>query len=195
METPAEVLTREEFALARWRFADGAALVAAVSGSGAHLADWLPWAVGGYTADDAAAYLRLTHGNWETGRAYEYAVRVGAELAGGIGVLTRDGGVELGYWLVHGRTGRGLITRAAASLIADAFRRGAGYVEIKHDELNVRSGAGPGPAGVFARPQGNRGPGPGAGVHRHRLGVAARPTRGRSSRAWRPRPRPTATVT
>ncbi|MFJ1764683.1 GNAT family N-acetyltransferase [Amycolatopsis sp. NPDC088138] len=141
METPAEALTRDEFTLTRWRFADGSALAAAVSGSGAHLADWLPWAAGGYTADDAAAYLRLTHDNWETGRAYEYAVRVGAELAGGIGVLTRDGGVELGYWLVRGFTGRGLITRAAAPLIADAFRRGAGYVEIKHDELNARSGA------------------------------------------------------
>ncbi|MFG1648194.1 GNAT family N-acetyltransferase [Amycolatopsis sp. NPDC049252] len=116
METPAEALTRDEFALARRRFADVSALAAAVSGSGAHLAGWLPWAAGGYTADDAAAYLRLTHGNWETGRAYE-------------------------YWLAHGFTGRGLITRAAATLIADAFRRGAGYVEIKHDELNTRSGA------------------------------------------------------
>ncbi|SEF37708.1 Protein N-acetyltransferase, RimJ/RimL family [Amycolatopsis pretoriensis] len=141
METPAETFTRDEFSLTRWQSADCAAVAAAVAGSGAHLADWVPWAMDGYTASDAADFLRLTHENWETGRAYEWAIRAGAALAGGVGVMTRDGGVEIGYWLAREFTGRGLVTRAVSLLVSDVFARGAGYVEIKHDEANVRSGA------------------------------------------------------
>lgn len=143
MEIPAETLTRDEFTLTRWTFEDAASLTAVVSGSGAHLADWMFWAVGGYTDEDAATFLRLTRETWETGRSYDYAIRVDGAIAGGIGVMTREGGVELGYWLTPEYTGRGLVTRAVSLLAEDAFRRGAGYVEIKHDELNVRSGAVP----------------------------------------------------
>ncbi|MEU8633695.1 GNAT family N-acetyltransferase [Amycolatopsis sp. NPDC048633] len=141
METPAETLTRDEFSLTRWRFEDAVAVQAAVSGSGEHLADWVPWAAGGYTDEDAAAFLRLTHENWETGRAYEWGIRAGGSLAGAVGVMTREGGVEIGYWLAKDFTGRGLVTRAVELVLEDAFRRGAGYAEIRHDEANVRSGA------------------------------------------------------
>jgi ribosomal-protein-serine acetyltransferase len=141
METPAETFSRDEFSLTRWQSADAGPVRAAVSGSGAHLADWVPWAVGGYTDEDAAAFLRLTHENWETGRAYEWAIRVDGSLAGAVGVMTRDGGVEIGYWLARDFTGRGLVTRAVSLVVSDAFRRGAGYVEIRHDEANVRSGS------------------------------------------------------
>ncbi|MGW4523584.1 GNAT family N-acetyltransferase [Amycolatopsis sp. NPDC004378] len=143
MEIPAETLTREEFSLTRWTSADAGAVQAAVSGSGAHLADWVPWAAGGYTGEDAAAFLRLTHENWEAGRAYEWAIRVDGSLAGAVGVMAREGGVEIGYWLARDFTGRGLVTRAVSLLVSDAFRRGAGYAEIRHDEANVRSGAVP----------------------------------------------------
>lgn len=143
METPAETLTCDEFSLTRWTFADHAAEVAAVSASGAHLADWMFWAAGGYTDEDGLTFLRKTHENWETGSSYDYAIRVDGAIAGGIGVMTRDGGVEIGYWLAKDFTGRGLVTRAVSLLASDAFRRGAGYVEIKHDVANVRSGAVP----------------------------------------------------
>ncbi|MCR6482759.1 GNAT family N-acetyltransferase [Amycolatopsis sp. OK19-0408] len=143
MEIPAETLTHDEFTLTRWTSGDAAALTAVVSGSGAHLADWMFWAVGGYTDEDSADFLHRSHENWAAGRSYDYAIRVDGAIAGSIGVMTREGGVELGYWLGRDFTGRGLITRAAALLTEDAFRRGAGYVEIKHDELNVRSGAVP----------------------------------------------------
>lgn len=64
-------------------------------------------------------------------------------IAGSVGVMAREGGVEIGYWLASSFVGRGLITRAVRLLTAEAFRLGAGYVEIKHDERNVRSGAVP----------------------------------------------------
>ena len=143
MEAPAETYRDGDLTLTRWHPGDRPTLTAAVSGSLAHLSPFLIWADGGYTDDDSAEFLRLTTNRWDSGEAYEYALSVGAGLAGGIGVMTRDGGVEIGYWLAQDFVGRGLMTRAVRLLTDDAFHRGAGYVEIKHDERNVRSGAVP----------------------------------------------------
>ncbi len=143
METPAESYRVDEFTLARWQFADGPELTATVGGSLEHIGAWMIWAAGGYTADDSAEFLRRTRENWESGETHDFALRVDGVIAGAIGIMARDGGVEIGYWLARPYTGRGLITRAAGFLTAEAFRLGAGYVEIKHDERNVRSGAVP----------------------------------------------------
>ena len=131
------------FTLARWQPEDAAALGAAVTGSREHLGAWLIWATDGYTAEDGAEFLERTGKNWETGETHDFAIRVGDTVAGGVGVMGREGGVEIGYWLARDFVGRGLMTRAVSLLTAEAFRVGAGYVEIKHDERNVRSGAVP----------------------------------------------------
>ncbi|QKV79700.1 GNAT family N-acetyltransferase [Amycolatopsis sp. Hca4] len=143
METPAETYREDTFTLARWQFADEPELVATVTGSLEHLGAWMIWATGGYSAEDGAEFLRTTRKNWESGESHDFALRVDGVLAGSVGVMARDGGVEIGYWLARGYTGRGLITRAVRLLTAEAFRLGAGYVEIRHDERNVRSGAVP----------------------------------------------------
>ncbi|WP_410640172.1 GNAT family N-acetyltransferase [Amycolatopsis sp. lyj-346] len=143
METPAEAYRDGDLTLTRWHPGDRPVLTAVVSGSLDHLGAFLIWAIGGYTDDDSAEFLRLTTKRWEDDEAYEFALTLGTELAGGVGVMTRDGGVEIGYWLARGFVGRGLMTRAVGLLTEEAFRLGAGYVEIKHDELNVRSGAVP----------------------------------------------------
>lgn len=143
METPAETYRDGDLTLTRWHPGDRTVLTAAVSGSLAHLSPFLIWATNGYTDDDSAEFLRRTANSWESGEAYEYALRLGSAVAGGIGVMRRDGGVEIGYWLALGFVGRGLMTRAVTLLTEEAFRLGAGYVEIKHDERNVRSGAVP----------------------------------------------------
>ncbi|MEQ0557855.1 GNAT family N-acetyltransferase [Amycolatopsis sp. NEAU-NG30] len=141
METPAETYREAGFTLSRWQFADGPELHATVNGSLEHLGAWLIWATGGYTTEDCAEFLRTTRKNWETGETHDFALRAGGSLAGGIGLMTREGGVEIGYWLATGFAGRGLMTRAVRLLTAEAFRLGAGYAEIQHDERNVRSGA------------------------------------------------------
>ncbi|WP_329049186.1 GNAT family N-acetyltransferase [Amycolatopsis sp. NBC_01488] len=138
-----EAYTGDGFTLTRWQLADAPDLTAAITGSLDHLGGWMIWATGGYTAADSAEFLERTRKNWESGETHDFALRVAGSLAGGIGTMTRDGGIEIGYWLARGHTGRGLITRAAWLLTAEAFRLGAGYVEIKHDERNVRSGAVP----------------------------------------------------
>lgn len=138
-----ETYTGDGFTLTRWEFADEPELTAAVAGSLDHLGAWLIWATGGYTAEDSAEFLRRTRKNWESGETHDFAIRVDGAIAGGIGTMKRDGGIEIGYWLARGHTGHGLMTRAARLLTDEAVRLGAGYVEIKHDELNVRSGAVP----------------------------------------------------
>jgi RimJ/RimL family protein N-acetyltransferase len=143
METPAETYRDGDLTLTRWHPGDRELLTELVSGSLEQLGPWLIWATGGYTSDDSSEFLRLTAKRWESDEAYEYAISEDGEVAGGVGVMTRDGGVEIGYWLARGWTGRGLMTRSVVLLTAEAFRLGAGYVEIQHDELNVRSGAVP----------------------------------------------------
>ncbi|MDQ7803157.1 GNAT family N-acetyltransferase [Amycolatopsis sp. A133] len=143
MEAPAETYRDGDLTLTRWHPGDRTVLTAVVSGSLEHLGAWMIWATGGYTDDDSSEFLRLTGQRWDSGEAYEYALMLGAELAGSVGLMRRDGGVEIGYWLARGFVGRGLMTRAVTLLTEEAFRLGAGYVEIKHDELNVRSGAVP----------------------------------------------------
>ncbi|MGK3203507.1 GNAT family N-acetyltransferase [Amycolatopsis sp. MEPSY49] len=138
-----ETYPGDGFTLARWTFADEPELTAAVNGSLDHLGAWLIWATGGYSAEDSAEFLQRTRKNWESGETHDFAIRVDGSIAGGIGTMAREGGVEIGYWLAREATGRGLMTRAARLLTEEAFRSGAGYVEIKHDELNVRSGAVP----------------------------------------------------
>ena len=54
------------------------------------------------------------------------------------------GGLEIGYWVHHAYTRRGLATAAAAALVEQAFRLpGVDRLEIVHDELNVASGGVP----------------------------------------------------
>jgi RimJ/RimL family protein N-acetyltransferase len=52
-----------------------------------------------------------------------------------------EDGVEIGYWLHVAYTGRGLATHATAALVAEAWRMGATYAMIRHDEANIRSRA------------------------------------------------------
>ena len=52
-----------------------------------------------------------------------------------------DGGLEIGYWVHPGFTGRGVATAAAAALTEAALALpGIDRVEIHHDILNLASG-------------------------------------------------------
>jgi ribosomal-protein-serine acetyltransferase len=144
MDTPRETLTETGITLARWRADQADDLVAAVQGSLAHIGAWLPWATDGYGPAEGAEFLSGTAEHWDAGESYEYALLASdGAVMGSCGLMRCEGrgGVEIGYWLGLTYTGRGLMTAATSLLIAEAFRSGAEYVEIKHDELNTRSGA------------------------------------------------------
>lgn len=157
LQTPSETLTGDGVTLRRWRIEDAALVHRAVNESLDHLAPWMPFAVGGYTLADGETFMASVVDDWNEGRNFNYAVIAAAErsleapgvqpggnLAGACGLMTRpENGFEIGYWLHAAYTGRGLATKAAAALVAEAWRVGAAYVMIRHDEANVRSRAVP----------------------------------------------------
>jgi ribosomal-protein-serine acetyltransferase len=142
---PDEVIEYGELTLRRYRDDDLDDLVGAVTESEDHLRGWLPW-VAGHSVESEAEFLAQSARDWQSGTAYNYAIRTEGALAGGIGLMARigPGGLEIGYWVHRAYTRRGLATAASAALVEQAFRLpGVDRVEIVHDELNVASGGVP----------------------------------------------------
>ena len=142
MTSPPESLSYGQVSLRRWRRDDAAALLAVVIESQEHLRPWMPWA-DDYHEDRAAEYLRGCEAQWASGHAFAYAIFVGDQIVGSIGLHNRvgNGGLEVGYW-VHGEwTGRGIATDAVAALTDAALTLpGIDRVEICHDAANAASG-------------------------------------------------------
>ncbi len=143
MEAPAETLTDDVVVLRRWQPSQLGTLAAVAGDSAAHLGAWLIWATGGYGEREAKEFLETSARNWAEGKNYDFAILAGGDLVGATGMITHPDRIEIGYWLSRHHTGRGLVTRAARLLTAEAFRLGAPEVEIRHDVENVASGAVP----------------------------------------------------
>lgn len=144
MEAPAEHLTDGVVTLRRWQPSDATALAAVAGPAAARLAEFLPWACDGYGHAEAVTFLARSTENWQDGATHDFAVHASdGALAGCCGLIVAEDHCEIGYWMGDAHLGRGLITRAAALLTAEAFRLGAPWVEIHHDVANVRSAAVP----------------------------------------------------
>jgi RimJ/RimL family protein N-acetyltransferase len=132
--------------LRRYQLDDVDSLYTAVEESRDHLRPFMPW------ADEAraelAAFVAEAVEQWSTGTERNYVINdteTGEQL-GGCGLHARlgPGGMEIGYWLRVGATGRGLVTAAAGALTDAALAvDGITRVEIHCDEANVRSAAVP----------------------------------------------------
>ena len=139
---PPERIVLGSLELTRWQAGDLADLQVAVSASINELQGWLAWA-----SDDRSAqrgFLETTSACWEAGERFEYAIRLGTAVAGGVGLMRRigPGGLEIGYWVHSAHTGAGLAKRASAALTEAAFELpGVDHVEIHHDEANLASRA------------------------------------------------------
>ncbi|HEX2321730.1 MAG TPA: GNAT family N-acetyltransferase [Streptosporangiaceae bacterium] len=142
MTSPPELLNYGQVTLRRWRRDDEAALLAAVVESQEHLRQWMPWAES-YDKERAAEFLRDGDTEWASGNSFTYAIVVGGQIVGGVGLHNRvgDGGLEIGYWVHSEWTGRGIATDATAALTEAALALpGIDRVEIYHDAANVASG-------------------------------------------------------
>jgi RimJ/RimL family protein N-acetyltransferase len=131
-------------ALRRYRTDDLDSLYAAIEESRDHLRPFLPW------ADEAraefAAFVTEAIQQWVSGTDRNFViadVETGDQLGGcGLHARVGDGGLEIGYWLRSGATGRGIVTAAARALTDAAMALGdITRVEIHCDEANVRSAA------------------------------------------------------
>ena len=143
MDTPPERLTHASIELRRWRATDADLSFRLVSESLEHLRPWMPWATSEYGLADASEYLQRCEADWTAGSAFQYLILAGGQPAGSAGLMARigDGGLEIGYWVHQGLTGRGVATSAAAALTDAAFMLpGIDHVEIHHDMLNLASG-------------------------------------------------------
>lgn len=131
----------------RWRAEDAPALNDAVAASREHLLPWMPWAgEPPMTLEQRLRQLANWEREWRAGGDCVYGIFVGEQVAGGCGLHRRLGphGLEIGYWLRAGFTGRGVMTTAAGLVTEAAFGLpGLELVEIHHDKANERSGAVP----------------------------------------------------
>lgn len=147
MGRPAELLRDgDDLSLRRWRAGEAPVVHRVVSDSIEHLAPWMSWVANGYTEQEAVRFVESSRAKWDKAESFDYAISL--PEAGPIGccsLMNRIGGegLEIGYWLSESYCGYGYMTRAAAALVHEAFRMGAGWVEIVHDSANVRSGAVP----------------------------------------------------
>ncbi|WP_190813436.1 GNAT family N-acetyltransferase [Saccharopolyspora pogona] len=142
MAHPAEVIILESAVLRRWRGDDLTEMHQVVTEALPQLRPWMPWAAGDYPLEAATEFLDLCDRNWRSGDAYTYAITVDGAIAGCIAMERRidPGGLEIGYWLHPGHTGRGLATTSAAALVDEAFALpGVDHVEIWHDAANTAS--------------------------------------------------------
>ncbi|QGK71354.1 GNAT family N-acetyltransferase [Allosaccharopolyspora coralli] len=143
MDTPREKLHHDGVDLRRWEHSDVDEALRVVTESHDHLTPWMAWA-NGYGHDKAVEFLSRSDECWREGRAFSYAILSGqGAIIGACELMARigAGGLEIGYWLHPRHTGHGVMTRAVAALIDEAWRIGADHVEIVHDEANIASGA------------------------------------------------------
>jgi RimJ/RimL family protein N-acetyltransferase len=127
-----------------YRSDDVDALLAAIEESRDHLRPHMPWA--DESRAELGAFVAEAVEGWTSGPDRNFVIVDvdSGELLGGCGLHARvgAGGLEIGYWLRAGATGRGLVTAAARALTDAALAvEGISRVEIHCDEANVRSAA------------------------------------------------------
>jgi ribosomal-protein-serine acetyltransferase len=108
-----------------------------------HLQAELTWLTDQLTLEDARAYIRAGLDRQAANNGLRAGIWLRDELAGIAslhGVVWADRKASLGYWLGEAYQGRGLVTKACASLIRHAFEElDLNRLEIQCDRENVRS--------------------------------------------------------
>jgi ribosomal-protein-serine acetyltransferase len=142
-----ELIEGDGVVLRRWRVADAPAQHRVLLESLEHLRPWMPFvATEPLSLSERAALIAEWEREWELGGDVYLAILVDGEVAGSAGLHRRigPGGLEIGYWLHPGFTGRGIATAAARALTGAALGvEGVDRVEIRNDRANVASGAVP----------------------------------------------------
>lgn len=146
-DTPPELLTGAAITLERWTSEDERKLVEAVNDTLDELSPWMPWAQQPATAEGMSAVINEAESAWREKREFAFTIRAAGDrqrIVGCCGLHARVGvgGLEIGYWLRSGHTGRGIATEAARLLTRAALDLpGVDRVEIHCDEANTPSAA------------------------------------------------------
>jgi ribosomal-protein-serine acetyltransferase len=133
----------EAIELRRWLVEDAETLSAAVADNVEHLRPWMPWVADEPAPIDARRrVLAEWQRAWDAGTDRHLGIFEGDQAIGSIAVMARVGvgAYEIGYWLDHRRTGRGIATLAARCVTTLALTSpGIVRVEIHHDRSNSAS--------------------------------------------------------
>lgn len=121
------------------------ALYALTNSCRPHLRRWLPWVDATRSVDDTMRFIEHGLEQFAAGDGFHVGVWYRGALAGVAGYHGIDHANEktsLGYWLGEPYQGRGLMTRACAALVDNAFGTfGLHRVEIRCATENLRSRA------------------------------------------------------
>lgn len=119
-------LTTDRLALVPIQPEDAADVFEAVDASRWHLERWLPWVPFTNSLEASVRYAEACVLDWDSGRALRFCLRERGtmRLVGVVGLDTivhLHRSCELGYWLRHDVTGKGLMREACAAVLAHAF--------------------------------------------------------------------------
>lgn len=126
---------------------DASRLFEGIMSSMEALSLWLPW-VQAYRErgiEVAHETIKRFREEFEAGEAFNFLIKVDQSFVGMAGLMRlqqRDQSIELGYWLVQSRQGKGYVTEAANALTRYAFTLlGVKKVVIICAAENVKSSA------------------------------------------------------
>ncbi|GAB5534308.1 MAG: GNAT family protein [Rubricoccaceae bacterium] len=124
---------------------DAPAVHELMTASREHLDQWLRWSSAIQTLDDATALIGRFQAKEAAGDGFHVGIWDKGELAGGAvcwGIHRENRNAEVGYWLGHAFTGRGLATRSATAVIEHLFtHEGLHRVEMQCGVANAASRA------------------------------------------------------
>ena len=124
---PRPSIESERVTLQRFTRRDATTLDEAIRESLTDLNQWLPWARMDYTSSDTTAFIRESTQAWKEERAWDYSIRVNADLKRHVGnisfwTVSKLGKIaEIGYWVRSGETRQGICTEAVGLLLDEVF--------------------------------------------------------------------------
>ncbi len=140
-----EELRGESVVVRPYRESDAQALFEAIAESRDHLRPWLPFADEHQTVDESRHWIIQQLANWILRDDLVLSIweQATGRYLGGTGLHPHDweiGYFEIGYWIRVSAEGHGYITESVRLLTDYAFDNlKANRIEIRCDELNVRS--------------------------------------------------------
>ncbi|MBS1857600.1 MAG: GNAT family N-acetyltransferase [Acidobacteria bacterium] len=103
---------------------DAEELFAVVEANREYLRKWLPWVDVTHSPADLRRFIERVRGQYEAGQGPQTALRWNGRIVGGIGCHPIDWPnrrCSIGYWLADECQGKGIMTRACASLLGYLF--------------------------------------------------------------------------
>ena len=110
-----------------------------------YLRQWLPWLDNNRYLQNTIDFIKYSQRQYEQNETQQYVVTYKGEICGVIGFHRIDWlnrSTSIGYWLGESHQGRGLITKACATILDYSFgRMGLHRIEIRCATENYKSQA------------------------------------------------------